>query len=667
MKRSTLRLLLCAWMSAVMPAHAFPRVAVQDVPRSPESKKTRPAASPPKAVEAPTPERQQTQRPELSALSLNVLHSTAKEARDWKNTTAAVSILTQISDLTWHENESAAQSYLVQAWELTDRVEGAKEASNNFRNHTPRTGARREVIMVARRRAPELAEKWLAQMAEEDEAQREKSKSPRGAFDDRTGRSAVLLQLAMSSIEENPQAASRLATESLQDGISFGLQHVLIKLQEKDFDLAQAVFRAALERLKIVGMLDPNELLILYSYLYTPGTILAANTTNNAAQTQLSQGRAQPPVRTAADLNPALAHEFLKTAADLLTYAPLPSATANPQATARAQISVINVLLEKLLRELPEQAAALRMRAQQNEADAQFDPTSRTAQTSDAQPRPDESREDYAQRRIEYLEETAGKETDPLRRNILYAKAALATTVEQYEKGVAVAQRIRDEELRVSVVDWLSSRAALRSAEAGNLDKTYELLKKTTDPRQKAVCLVVGAQKLAQAKDTARAAQWLQEARAIIKSAEPDEALTRIAWGVVSTYVRFDNMSALQALDDAVKLINQSPITPLGSDKAPQTKRLAGLANTDITFGTAGFGLGAAIGEFDSASFENVLETLKKIATAELRGIALVTLCRKHIKAPTPARADPLQPRAASPRFTPSPVWRKAVGHESTV
>jgi AraC-like DNA-binding protein len=135
-----------------------------------------------------------------------------------------------------------------------------------------------------------------------------------------------------------------------------------------------------------------------------------------------------------------------------------------------------------------------------------------------------------------------------------------------------------------------------------------------------------------------------QEARAIIKSAEPDEALTRIALGVVSTYARFDNTSALEALADAVKLINQSPLASPNSERAPQTKRVAGLTNTDITFGTAGFGLGAAIGAFDSALFENVLETLKKITTAELRGIALVSLCRKNIKPTVSTQASLPQP-----------------------
>jgi hypothetical protein len=54
----------------------------------------------------------------------------------------------------------------------------------------------------------------------------------RGLFDDRSERSAVLLQMAMGVVKDDPRAAAHMATESLRDGISFGLQSVLVALQE---------------------------------------------------------------------------------------------------------------------------------------------------------------------------------------------------------------------------------------------------------------------------------------------------------------------------------------------------------------------------------------------------------------------------------------------------
>lgn len=564
----------------------------------------------------------------------DVLRAVARESKHWKSASASASMQAQIADLLWDVEPDSSRVYLVQAWEMTTRIEEPRTQVSVYRNISPRTNSQREVISVARKRAPELAKKWLDEMAQERASEKDKSNSPRGSFDDRTQRSTVLLQLAMSAVEDNPQNAAELAIESLQDGISFGLQHVLLKLQEKKFELAQQVFNAALNRLRTVGMLDPNELLILHSYLYTPGTVSGSNTTNNPDQNPLTKVRNPPPVRAAAEVNPALGLEFLRLAADLLVNAPLPSTTDNPQLTARTQISVISFLQGKMSQSLPDQSVALQRRVQQMEADAQFVSTPQSRPADLATPFKEESRQDYAQRRVERLEELARKETDPLRRNIAYAKASLATAIEDYSRGLTIAGNIRDDALRGHIADWLYARASLHFARAANPDKAYELLKKINDPLQRGICLVVGAQQLGTAKDTPRAGQWLQEARAVIKSAGPEEALSHVALGVVSTYARFDNVAALESLADAVKLINQSPLASPAADKVPSVKRFSGLANADYTYGTNGFGLHSAIGAFKPDWFENVLESIGKINDVELRANAIVALCRKNLVAP---------------------------------
>src|SRR5262249_45297883 len=151
-----------------------------------------------------------------------------------------------------------------------------------------RTGALRTVITVARKRDPELAKKWIAMLGDES---RGDAASPGGVFDDRTRRSTVLLQMAAETVADDPKAAADLARQSLHDVISFGFQTVLIALQAKDFSLAQQVFKAALTRLQTVGMLDPNELLILASYLYTPGKVVGASTSAARGSFPLSMSR----------------------------------------------------------------------------------------------------------------------------------------------------------------------------------------------------------------------------------------------------------------------------------------------------------------------------------------------------------------------------------------
>lgn len=623
-------------LGIVISTQGHARAALLHVPdrqQPPAPRATRPdAGKAPQAKDATPPQPPAAVAQVTRARVIEVLRSVAKESKGWKNAATSARLRAQIADLLWADDADSARAFLVEAWESSKLVEEASAQPSAYRNNSPRTDSRREIISVARKHAPELAEKWLEEMTQDNATRKEKAGSPRGTFDDRTQRSTVLLQLALSSVEGDPQAAAGLAMESLRDGISFGLHPVLLKLQEQEFKLAQQVFSAALGRLRTVGMVDPNELLILYSYIYTPGMIAGANTTDNPAQSQLSRGRNQPTVRAAAEIDPALGLEFLRLASDLLSNAPLPSTTQNPQLTARTQISVINVLRPKMSQVLPEQARALNVRSQQMQADAQFTSSPQPLRADAVAPLNGEDKRDYARRRIDRLEELARKETDPLRRDIAYATAAVATAAEDYGRGVALAGNVRDEALRSQLGDWLHTRASLHFARADKLDEAYELLGKVDDPSQKAICLVVGAQKLVKAKDVSRATQWLQEASAAIKKAEADAALPNIALGVVSTYAQIDDVVALQSLGDAVKLINQSPPASPAAEKAPAVKRFSGFSDADYTYGTSGFGLNAAVSAFSQSSFEDVLDSLRKITDVELRAGAIVALCRKNFK-----------------------------------
>src|SRR5829696_9105023 len=297
------------WQSAPAARCVF----TQDLPRSESPKR----ASADEELQKRVREQQVTR-------ILTVLSATADNARHWTDAAAASKVQAQISDVIWDADAEIARGYLIKAWDTAGKVELPKRERSPFRNESPRTDARREVILVARKRAPELSKKWLQQMAEESE----QDQRDRGAFDDRTPRSTLLLQMALQIVNENPEAAAALATDSLQDGISFGFQQVLIRIQEKNVELSQRVFRAALSRLRTAGMLDPNELLILYAYLYTPGRIVAANTDGNTGRVQIAVGRNQPQIAAAAQLNPALALDFLQLAANLLINAPVPATTA---------------------------------------------------------------------------------------------------------------------------------------------------------------------------------------------------------------------------------------------------------------------------------------------------------------------------------------------------
>lgn len=572
------------------------------------------------------------------ARAIDVLRSVGDDARGWKDTASSARVGSQVADLLWDADADAARVYLVRAWESAARVEESKQSQTRFRNTSPRTEARQQVLLVAYRRDRALAGRWLGQMA--DEAKSARDSQPRGAFDDRTPRSAVLLQMALAVAATNPQAAAELANESLRDGVSFGLQNVLIAIQEKDFKLAASVFRNALARLQTAGLSDANEVYVLSSYLYTPGRVVGANTTEDRNSFSLAMTANPTTVKAAARLDPSLVSEFLRAAAAAVLNTPLPAATANAQETARAQFGVIRMLVSQMSApQFAELSAALRQRVQQLEVDAQFSNAPRAETPDTPMLRPGENLNDYLARRDDLMEEAARKETDPLARDIAYAKAALATQVETYERGWSLAQNVKDEQLRRGVSDWLTYRATLAAikegGKEGNLERAAALAKKNGEPSERAASYVLGARKLFESKDNVRAGEWLREARAILKSAEPDEDAARAAFGVAALYAEFDDLIAAQTLAEAVRIANGSGAQGNWEDeRAPLAKRFAGLTAQDFSFGTAGFGVKAAAAAFGARQFEDALGALEKISAPEARGVALVTLCRVVLQRP---------------------------------
>ncbi|HLL74640.1 MAG TPA: hypothetical protein VK421_05200 [Pyrinomonadaceae bacterium] len=622
-------------IAALLPAQASAR-AGQAASR--DSQTGAKAAKPEKAAEPGDNNAAAAARPSAARL-VEVLRSVADEAPKWDDAAAAASVQARIADILWQTDPAASQAILVKAWEAAGRVSDEQAERSSYRNYLPSTVSRRAVINVARRRAPELAERWLAQMAED--AKESKGETPRrGAFDDRTERSTVLLEMALQEAADNPRAAAELAGASLQDGVSYGLNEVLVKLQQRDPALAQAVFARALERLRTAGISDVSELLILTAYLFTPGYTRATNTSEDPTVTQLLVTRDARSMTPPGVSNPALAQEFVKLAASLLVNAPLPSATANPTEAARAQLSAIGEILYFGSFRVPEVAAALEARRAQILQDARYAPglaafvTAPPPASESEIPRPLWATAPSA----EDLEEEARKETSAQLRDTRFAEAALATEVEKYERGFALAGSISDAALRANVTNLLAYRASLHFAKRGDGERAYQLSRKNTDPAQRAAGLVLGTQALLKAKNAARAREWLEEAQALARRAEPDAAWARTAFGVAAAYAQFDAGAGVEALGEAVRLMNRSPEKADAADeRAPPAKRFGGFrgANVNFTNGTTGFGLHAAARAFPAAQFENVLGTLDGIDEGAARGRAVVALCAQHFR---PAR-----------------------------
>lgn len=569
---------------------------------------------------------------------IETLRQTASESRNWERKDLAAKAQAEIADLLWDHDIETSRAILISAWQTAKQIEEQKRDRSRYRNRSPLLEVKSGALLVARKRDRRLAEKWLSEI--EDERKSNAEENDRGVFDDRTPKSSVLLQTALAVAKENPQLAAEIARESLRDGISFGLQEVLVALQERSVDLAESVFRAALARLATNGLIDPNELLILYSYLYRPGVISAAGNNQSRSVVTLAVSKAPARVTAIAQLKPQLAAQFLDLAADLLLNAPMPSSAPNASLEARAEINALDLLIPRVREVAPEKAALLAQRAQAIVADAQFASGLPAPPEGYIEPRPHESRSEYAQRRVEYLESLAEREAPGLRRDLAFAKAALATEVENYERGQQIAARIDDDELRSAISNWLAYRATLHLLKRKRFDKARQLIENNSDLAQRAVCLIAGAQRMIEAQDLSRARDWLREASNLITRAPLDGRWTKIALGIAAAYGKFDKLAALSALQEAVKLMNKFSEASVDGEEMPSLARFSGVPGTESDIAATGFGLASAISSFEIEDFDVVRSILREIKNSEARGSALLRLSRHLLKARASEKAE---------------------------
>jgi hypothetical protein len=283
---------------------------------------------------------------------------------------------------------------------------------------------------------------------------------------------------------------------------------------------------------------------------------------------------------------------------------------------------------------LPELAVALRTRAQQISTEAQLNTAPQSPPANRPASLPGETSASYAERRVDLLEEAARNENFTIGRDIAYAKAALATTVQNYSRGWDLAGKIEDPLLRDNLKNWLTYRATLHFVSQNNLEKAYELATKNNDPIQRAASLVVGAQQLIKTKDKTRATQWLVEARSLVRKVDPDETSVHVAFGIVSAFAKLDRVTAFDVLSEAVRQMGKTTLTSADEDRAPLLKRFSGFDSlADFTYGTEGFSLRAAISAFGPEQFEDVLGLVNRITPPELHGLAIIELSRKYLKA----------------------------------
>jgi len=583
------------------------------------------------------------ERQRLHLQAVLTISQVATEAGLWNDREAAVSVLTDAADLLWSDDPGQSIKWIRKAWEATFQVASGPRDENlrAFFTGSAQSELRTVVLRVARKHDPKLADEFLKQLSEKET----NDKKERGAFDDRSARSKQLLSMAQQVLDSNPEEAFTLAEESLVDGLSYKLQNILTSLRKKDVQLANRLFDLALARF-VNSQPDPSEAQILAGYLFQPGLTFS---TSSGGQTILALNPAQQGVAAVATSEPQRAKSFLNAVYERLLSQPVAIDTPEGKQRARQILVLGNLVGRRYATFAPELApsaqgflAQLQRQLMPDSESGSVSGTSRTTSSSEDTKRL--TKEEFYEKTISELEDSAAKERNALFRNVAYTKAALAPKPEDYDRAKRIAQKIDDNELRADAVSFVLYRAALFFVGKADLEKAVEIAPAITDIARRAVVKIAIAQRLLSSNSAKvdpgesnfvhqRALDLLSDIDRELKRGEPSANAAKILLARTAILAKADKDQALTSLEQAVQMMNKLDRFDLRNSAAPNLG-VSAVPNSAATVATpkTGFDFLSAIGPLIDAEFEQVSAIAERITVKELSGVARLEAAKLYLE-----------------------------------
>jgi hypothetical protein len=582
------------------------------------------------------------QRERLQAVSM--VKRSADEAPLWDNKKSAVQVLADAADLLWDESADQGTRWLKKAWELIEQVSGSpkNEKLKEFFTRSDQSDLRTIVLNVARRHDPALAEKFLKQLSQKEPVE----KKDRGAFDDRTARSEQLLQMAQQSVDSNPEAAFTLAERSLADGLSYTLQNILTSLRKKDVQLANRLFDLALARFSS-GLPDPSEAQTLAGYLFRPGLTFSVD---SGGQKILVLNPAQQNLTAVASSEPQRAKSFLIAVYERLLMQPFAIDTPEDKQRAQQILVLGNLVASRYAALAPELAqsaqgflAQLQRQLMPDSESGSVSLTSRTnSDSGDTTKRL--TKEEFYEKNISELEDSAEKESNAMFRNVAYIKAALATNPEDYDRAKRIVQKIDNSDLRTDAISFVLYRAALFFVEKAEIEKAAEIAPQISAVMRRAVVKIVVAQRLLMSKPEKikqgqliltqqRAFDLLSDIDRELKKEEPSASAAKILLAKTAVLAKLDQDQALLSLEGSVQMINKLDSFDLRDGSAPNLALgISATSGATVERPRLGFDFRSAIDSLMTTNFEQVATVTERFTVKEIRGVGRLEVAKLYLR-----------------------------------
>jgi hypothetical protein len=490
------------------------------------------------------------QREELEKKAVHLLDEVLKEAQGLRLPENRIRLQAQAADILWKHDEPRARALLkaaVNSLIELQRTEGDLIPPDAFSSGSPdqyqlqaltmqaRAQVRQEVLTTVARRDAKLARDFLAACASDKGPPGRESQSN---WVDQQLEAQVVVELASTE----PDAAAKMALESLEKGMNYAMPGVVGQLLSKDKDAGNKLAAEIVARLRSQDLTRSGA---------------AVGVALSLLDVAVGRGPALPDKQGEVPrLDERITRELMEIVIAAALKGPPPARDAESageddapedyeEITTESLVQVLGAMLPEVERYAPTRYAAVKARL--DERDKKLGPKARAAMEYE---RLAESGS------IDSILAAAEKAPED-EKEMLYSRAAMlaGTAGDSARAAQILEEHVPDENSRKQVLGSISQQAVFQAAQQGKIDQARPVLSRM-QPAARANALLPFASAALGKGDKKLCAQLLEEARGLIGTVAGNGGELQTVISIASTYASFDPSISLEMLDGIIDQLN---------------------------------------------------------------------------------------------------------------
>jgi len=448
--------------------------------------------------------------------------------------------------------------------------------------------------------------------------------------------------LALQLIETDPALSVRVAQSAVAVAVTARTLEFLGTLRKKDVGLANTFLSTALQSVVARRGTDINELLLLYTYVFSPMRVLWLNTQGIV----LRQIPGYQRVAQDYPVDSTLAQQFLQASAQILLSDPQYRQAGTGPA---GDLYFINLIKPQAAIYTPKLLAALSEQSDLLVGNLQPDQFSRLQsdleRLSKAQTGAREGTANGASDVDSLLSRADALPPSPKRDYLYYMAAMAAIRKKQYEAASDIVEKV-SEESRARVKEFIGFSIAQQLVSDRQFEKAEQWAEHDTDLPRRAYLLtqIAGALLDTDSKDYVRATALLNEVERLASKFDVTREKIPVLLCEAEIYARFDIPRASEVLRLAFKAANASE-GYTGNSKVTRQLEVGDFGFFYEIFND-NLSLSRALSRLAFSDFYGTVSTVRELQNRAFRVRAVISLCGGVLTKEQPNR--PAESKAVS-------------------